>query len=118
MPLANNRYNYYLFKSDGKLAHKLDPFLQDQLYQVRIMYALRSFSNNKLTTTAIRDNDCIRMHINALLPMAEQNVLSSYAWPVKSVYDRLEWIMNEYIWEYIKPYLDALDIQIEEVENG
>ena len=62
--------------------------------------------------------DCIKLRISALLPMMEQIVLSSYAWPVKSVYDRLEWVMNEYMWEYIDPFLDALDIQIEEAENG
>ena len=82
------------------------------------MYALRSLSNNTLAAKVTYYNDHVKLKLNALLPKFESILLESYAWPVQNISDKLEWEIGFSVWNYIRPYLEALDIQILEARHG
>ena len=111
-------YSYYLIKPKKRLAHKLDQFLQEQGFHIRIMCALRSWVNNKTKINATRFEDHITIKLNAFLPKREGILLESYAWPLHSIDDVWSWVMSPEIWEYINPSLEALGIQIVEEKHG
>lgn len=118
MSLNNNMYSYYLLRPSDKLSHSIDPFLKEQLYHIRIMYAQRALANRRLSAEATHYGDYVRLHLNARLPLEEKIVLESYAWPVNNIDDGFDWIMIKQVWDYIMPILKSLGIHIEEVENG
>ena len=114
----NNSYTYYLLKPKEKLVHKIDSFLQKQGFERRVMYALRSYANNKAEAKIVKYNNYIKVRLNALLPLKESVLLESYAWPVRKINDKLEWVMDYSVWEYIRPHIEALDIKITEESHG
>ena len=116
--LSNNRYNYYLIRPKANLIHKIDPFLQEQQYHRRIMYALRSIADNGIAATIRTYSDHTKIHLNAILPTKENSLLENYAWPVNNISDKLEWEMSNSMWGCIKPNLESLGIQFKEVSNG
>ena len=109
-----NSYSYYLLKPNEKLVHRIDPFLQEQGCHIRIICALRSLAQNNTTASVRRSSDHIKIRLNAMLPLYESVQMESYAWPVRSINDRLEWEMGHEIWNYLKPQIEALDILITE----
>lgn len=111
-------YEYYLFKTKDKLIHKLDPFLQELGYHIRIMYALRAGVGNRVVAAVKRYDEYVIFQLNAHLPLKEMCLLESYAWPYKSINDKLGWIMSGFIWNYIEPYIVALGIRILEDTDG
>lgn len=113
-----NSHSYYLLKSDEKLVHRIDPFLQEQGCHTRIICALRSLAQNNTSASVRRFSDHIKLHFNAILPLYESVQVENYAWPVRSINDRLEWEMDYEIWNYLKPHIEALDILITEEEHG
>ena len=113
-----NGYTYYLLKPKEKLVHRLDPFLQEQGFHIRVMCALRSWAKNNTTAVVTNYNDHIKIRFNALLPLRERIILESYAWPVRHINDKLEWVMGLSIWKHIRPFIEALDIQISEEKHG
>lgn len=114
----NTGYSYYLIKAKKQLSHKIDPFLQEQGFHIRIMFALRSLANNKAKIIVIRFEDHVIIKLNAILPKKESVLLESYAWPLNSIDDKWFWIMSPEIWEYINPFVEALGIQIVEEKHG
>ena len=107
-------YEYYLFKNNYTLCHKLDPFLQGLGCHIRIMYALRSISENRIKAVVRHSNENKLLKLNAFLPVKEMSLLESYAWPLNSIDDKLNWIINNSIWEYLEQYLNAIDVDIVE----
>lgn len=116
--LNKNSYSYYIFRPKEKLIHRIDPFLQEQGFHIRVMCALRSQLKNNTASIVTNFSDHIKIQLNALLPLQESIILESYAWPVRRINDKLEWIMSIPVWGHIKPYIEALDIQITEEEHG
>ena len=113
-----NSYVYYLLKPNEKIVHRIDPFLQEQGFHIKAMCALRSQSKNNTTATVTKYNNHIKIRLNAILPLRESIMMESYAWPVKRINDRLEWVMGFSVWNHIRPYIEALDIHIMEEEHG
>lgn len=114
LTINKNGYEYYLIKPKSKLMHKIDPFLQEQGYHIRIMLALRKKANNSVVAIAKNHSGYIRLKLSTHLPTKERIILESYAWPINRINDMLCWTMYGFIWEYIKPYLEALGIRITE----
>ena len=112
--INKNEYEYYLLKPKRKLMHKLDPFLQEQGYHIRIMLALRKKANNSAVAIAKSYSDHVHLKLSTHLPMKERIILESYAWPINRINDMLCWTMYGFIWDYIKPYFEALGIRIAE----
>lgn len=113
-----NGYSYYLLKPDERLIHKIDPFLQEQGFHIRVMCALRSLAKNNTTVSVTRYYDHISVRFNAILPLQESTLMESYAWPVRRINDKLVWVMSHESWSCIRPYIEALDILVAEVEHG
>lgn len=111
-------YEYYLLKTKDKLMHKLDPFLQELGYHIRIMYALRAGAGNRAVAAVKRHDGYVTFRLNAHLPLKETGLLESYAWPCRNINDNLGWIMSDFIWHYIEPYIGALGIRILEDSDG
>ncbi len=116
--INNNSHEYYLLKSGKLLSHKLDPFLKERGYHIRLMYALRERVNNSVVATAKKDNDHVFLQLNARLPANESALLQSYAWPDRNIHDKLWWHMSVAIWDYIKPHIESLGIMIQEKKHG
>ena len=118
MEINKNSYEYYLMKNRGKLYHRLDPFFMMIGYHRRIMYLLRSMVNNNIMVSMTEFDDHVLVHFNTHLPMEENNLLESYAWPVNGIDDKLEWVMDKDVWEYIKMSISGLKVRIEEKQHG
>lgn len=116
--LNDSNHSFYLLKRKERLLHKIDPFLKEQGYHIRVMYALRSRANNKVEARVKRFNDHIILKLNAWLPTREKLLLESYSWPVRKINDNLEWIMDYQVWDYLKPFFDALEIKLTEENHG
>lgn len=114
LTINKNEYEYFLLKPKSKLMHCIDPFLQEQGYHIRIMYALRKIANNNVIAVIKHYSDHIYLKLNTHLPTRERIMLESYAWPYKRINDILGWTMYGYIWEYIKPYFESIGIRIVE----
>lgn len=114
LTINKNGYEYYLLKPRSKLMHRIDPFLQEQGYHIRIMLALRKKANNSVVAIAKKHSGYIHLKLSTHLPTKERTILESYAWPINRINDMLCWTMYGFIWEYIKPYLEALGIRITE----
>ena len=114
LTINKNGYEYYLLKPKSKLMHIIDPFLKEQGYHIRIMYALRKIANNSVTATIKNCEDHIHLKLYTHLPTRERIMLESYAWPYNRINDMLCWTMYGYIWQYIKPYFESLGIRIVE----
>lgn len=114
LTINKNGYEYYLLKPNSRLMHRIDPFLQEQGYHIRIMFALRKIANNSVTAIIKNYEDHIHLKLNTHLPTRERIILESYAWPYNRINDMLCWTMYGYIWQYIKPYFDSIGIRIVE----
>lgn len=112
--INRNGYEYYLIKPKSRLMHKIDPFLQEQGYHIRIMYALRKKANNSVVAIIKNYGNHIYLKLSTHLPTNERILLESYAWPFRRINDMLCWTMYDYIWDYIKPYFESIGIQIME----
>lgn len=107
-------YEYYLMKIKGKIVHKLDPFLQNMGCHRRIMHALRIMAGNPVVGSVRLFSDHTELCLNSRLPLKETNLLESYAWPVRHIGDMMHWTLPCPVWAHIKPYMEALGIQIVE----
>lgn len=112
--INQNSFEYYLLKPKSKLLHRLDPFLQEQGYHIRIMYELRKEANNCVVAIAKNFGDHIHLQLFTHLPTNEQIMLKSYAWPYNRINDMLCWTMYDYIWNYIKPHFESIGIRVVE----
>lgn len=113
-----NRFIYYFLKPKEQVINRIDPFLQEQGFHIRAMYVLRSLHDNKSEVKLYKYDDHVKIKLSAFLPSKEKSVIESYAWPVKSIFDKLEWIMEEKVWDMIRVYLEALDVHIVEENHG
>lgn len=111
-------YEYYLFKPDVNLFHQIDPFLQKRGCHIRLILALRAQANKQEIASAEKYDDHVNLRLSARLPVTENTLLESYAWPIENIDDRYSWSMNIAIWNYIKPYIEALGIQVREKDYG
>ena len=82
MSINKNGYEYYLLKPKKRLMHRIDPFLQEQRYHIRIMFALRKKANNSVTAVIKNYGNHIYLKLHTHLPSKERIILESYAWPV------------------------------------
>lgn len=112
--INQNSFEYYLLKPKSKLMHRIDPFLQEQGYNIRIMYELRKKANNCAVAIAKNLGDHINLQLFTHLPTNERIMLESYAWPYNRINDMLCWTMYDYIWNYIKPHFESIGIRIVE----
>lgn len=112
--INNNGYEYYLLKPKSRLMHRIDPFLQEQGYHIRIMYALRKKVNNSVIAIIKNYGEHLYLKLYTHLPANERKLLESYAWPYNRINDRLCWTIYSFVWDYIKPYFESIGIQIAE----
>lgn len=116
--INKNGYEYYLLKPKSNLMYKIDPFLQVQGTHIRIIFALRALAGNNAIVKLRKYNDHVQIKLFAHIPVYEQMLLESYAWPKNHIMDKLCWVMYDYIWEYIMPYFEAMGIKIMEENHG
>lgn len=111
-------YEYYLLKQKGRLIYKLDPFLHEQGYHRRIMFALRAGARNNAEARICLYDTHVDLHLYSYLPQPETMLLECYAWPKRHMSNKLEWTMPTDIWDFIKPRINGLGINIVEANDG
>ncbi|MDL2257544.1 hypothetical protein LJC42_00095 [Eubacteriales bacterium OttesenSCG-928-K08] len=113
-----NDYEYLLYKPSELKIHRIDPFLKEQREYRRFMIGMRVLARNHVPITIIRYPDHINLKLRIHLPVKENILLESYAWPHNSITDKLEWDMSFLVWEYIKQYMTGIGLAIVEEIYG
>lgn len=109
-----NSYEYLLYQPEDMLFHRIDPVLQEFGAHRRFMIGIRAVCENPVPAQIARYSDHVTLKLRVRLPAREGGLLESYAWPHNSIADRLEWDMPLTVWEYIKPHMEGLGLEIEE----
>lgn len=106
-----NGYEYFLLRKDECLyKHQLDSFLREMGEHRRFMVVMRYMADNAVPVQTEHYSDHISVKLRIHLPQKESTLLETYAWPHKTASDRLEWDMDEDVWDFIKPYLYHLGL--------
>lgn len=100
------------------MIYKLDPFLHEQGYHRRIMFALRAGARNNAEARICLYDTHVDLHFYSYLPQPETMFLECYAWPKRHMSNKLEWTMPTDIWDFIKPRINGLGINIVEANDG
>lgn len=118
--INKSAYEYILQKrvSGEVYHHRVDPFLQETREYRRIMFALRALVNNPPPAKAKGSKHHIHLSLRVHLPNKEQQCLESFAWPCKTIDDKLEWDMPYEMWIYIKGELLRLGLNVTEDIHG
>ena len=116
--INKNSYEYLLYKPNEHIIHRIDPLLQELGEHRRFMIGMRTISENSVPLQVIQYSDHIALKLKIYLPSRESVLLESYAWPHNNITDRLEWDMPYSVWEYIKPYMTGLGLEITEETYG
>lgn len=117
-PIQAGMYEYLLLNIKQKKKHQLDSYLQEIGEHRRIMISLRARAGNKLPILAVQYRDHVHLSMRFHLPDAISCDLETFAWPYNRISDKLEWDMLLVVWEYIKPILTDLGIEIAEEKHG
>ena len=113
--INKNGYEYFLLRKDGYLyRHQIDSFFQKIGEHRRFMIVMRYMAGNAVPMQVDCYSDHILVKLRIHLPQKESTLLETYAWPHSVITDRLEWDMDEYIWEFIKPHLCNLGLKLTE----
>lgn len=117
--ILQNGYEYFLFRQEDYLMkHRLDPFMQKMSEYRRFMMAMRHMVHNPVMARVCRHRDHTSVKLKVHLPQRENSLLETYAWPRRSLTDRLEWDMDDLAWDFVEPQLCALGlVLVEEGEN-
>lgn len=108
-------YEYFLLRQEDYLMkHRIDPFLQKMGEQRRFMTAMRHMVHNPVLVRVCQYRDHISVKLKVRLPQRENSLLETYAWPRKSLTDRLEWDMDNCAWGFVEPQLCALGLALTE----
>ena len=113
-----NTYEYLLYKPDAQKIHRIDPFMQEQGEHRRFMIGMRVLADNPLPIQVTQYSDHVSLKLWIHLPVRENILLESYAWPHSSIADRLEWDMPGAVWGYIKPHMLRIGLEIMEGSHG
>lgn len=113
-----NTYEYLLYKPNEQKIHRIDPFLQEQGEHRRIMIGMRVLAGNAVPIQLTQYSDHVSLKLWIHLPMKENMLLESYAWPHSSITDKLEWDMPVDVWDYIKPHMLGIGLEITEGAHG
>ena len=82
------------------------------------MIVLRCLAHNNIPANVTMYQDHIHVKLHAHLPQTEKYLLESYAWPFNRIDDELEWVMPEYVWQYISRYFRKLGLALREDTGG
>lgn len=119
--INNASHEYFLIRQDGnnEMIHRIDPFIKEIGDHRRFMIALRNISCNKNTARVIIHKDYVIFNTWIYLPQRETALFENYAWPLNNYTDIISWKMTIEIYNYIKPFLLALGIELlEEMIDG
>ena len=116
--IVGNRYRYWVVKGsiiDGKcmLAEFFD------IYRFRIMCGIIKMNNKAPKLFYKKNNGEILIKFNtALIPREEMILIKTFSYPFPHIERHNNmWVVNEMIWDNIKPYLDELGFEYIRVDN-
>ena len=69
-------------------------------------------ADNAVPVQSERYSDHISLKLRIYLPQKESTLLETYAWPHNAAADRLEGVMDEEVWGFIKPHLYHLGLKL------
>ena len=109
---SNNPLDYGLVKySNGELAIAKFPSHIAETKEIRrILYGLRAIENNPCQAKLTLNSDSVNVEFYTSLPQREQTLLHMMAWPVRSMYDRTQYIVPIEFLPIIKKMLNNLNV--------
>ena len=113
-----NSHDYLLIDRKAHMVHRIDPYLHELGEHRRFIMGLRYAAGNRVPARLVRYRDHVRFSLRVYLPQKETTLWDSFAWPVNSITDRLEWVTTFEAWEYIKPFMISLGLSITEETYG
>jgi hypothetical protein len=116
---GNFGYDFYLLhKKNGLRINQIDSLLVELGEIRRIMFTLRKKANNPICVYVKKYEDNVNVLLGARLPVKEEKILCTYAWPKGKFNNRVSWIMLPEIWKIVETSLQALGREIVEVKNN
>lgn len=114
-----NRSDYGLVRySDGKLfVAKLPVHLVETKELRRILYGIRAIENNPCQAKLTVQGGSVNLEIYTSLPQRELNLLYMIAWPVRTMYDRTQYIAPTGFLPIIKKMLNNLNVDFREIKG-
>lgn len=109
---SNSPLDYGLAKySNGKLSFAKFPSHIAETKEIRrILYGLRAIENNPCQASLKLKGDSVNLEFYTSLPQREQTLLYMMAWPVRSMYDRTQYIAPIEFLPTIKKMLNNLNV--------
>lgn len=116
---TNNPLDYGFVKySNGKLSiAKLPNYIAETKEFRRILFGLRAIENNPCQAKLTLNSDSVNVEFYTSLPQREQTLLYMMAWPVRTMYDRTQYIAPIEFLPTIKKMLNNLNVNFR-VING
>ncbi len=115
---VNHEYFFLRRVDEGEMFHRIDPFIKTIGEHRRFMIAIRNLAGNKNAAKVCVHRDYVGLITWSYLPQQEATLLESFAWPSNNYSDMINWKMTIGIYNYIKPFLTALGIELQEEHNG
>lgn len=104
-------YEYFIIKQGEKMKyHGLEPLGKELQLQIRLAILFKALANNPMTANIDNHDEYVRLKLYNKLPLKERQILETYAWPNDRIDNEYDWVMSSEIWDYVKPYIEALNI--------
>lgn len=114
--LFNDLYEYYLVKYIGNqlYGYKLNETLIEYKEYRRVILGLRQKKGNSITAQVEKKENVYLLKLFCRLPLREEIELETFCWPRYSITDKINYVVSDEIWRYIKRILETTGIQVKE----
>lgn len=118
--LGNHLYEYYAEKTidEVQVIHKIDEYLIERNEHRRFLYGFRKLVDNPVCAYFTKYDGFIKLHLCAHLPLEEEIIIHTLAWPVQYITDELNWLIPSSVWSIFMMILNQLDINVVEETHG
>ena len=105
--LFNGYHEYWILKyQDGRWSSRaLESILQDYKEERRILLGLRELYGNNMKAEFEYKAPIVILRLCCRLPLREEIVLDTFAWPLRGYNDKLYYVVPYKLWDTIKLFL-------------
>ena len=113
----HTHFTFYLLKKDdkGTQISFIDELFANWEEEKRLILELRYLAGNQAKVKVIKKDIVRIIKLPTRLPQKEKIILNTYCWPKMAIYDSINYIVPNEVWNYIKSILIDLKLDVEEV---